>query len=207
MLAFIGFFLKKRISSPRLTGGGRVVKMEYMWKKLSSKEIFSHPKVTLLEDEVELPNGTRSTYLYVKHSVDGATVICRRPDGKVLVQREYSYPTDEHLYQFPGGLLLPDESVDIGGNRELMEEAGYRAGKLTALGDYYYDHRKQKGRMFVFLGEDLEEAKLPGDPEEEGAIESFWFTEEEIEHLIRNGEIENSRFLSAWCLYRVQNSK
>lgn len=178
-----------------------------MWKKLSSREVFSHPKVTLLEDEVELPSGMRSTYLHVKHAVDGATVICRRPDGMILIQREYSYPTGEHLYQLPGGLLLPDESVDIGANRELMEEAGYRAGKLTALGDYYYDHRRQKGRMFVFLGEDLEEAKLPPDPEEEGAIESFWLTEGDIEAMIKKGEIENSRFLSAWCLYRVQSSK
>jgi ADP-ribose pyrophosphatase len=176
-----------------------------MWKKLSSKEVFTHPKVTLLEDEVELPNGTRSTYLHTKHAVDGATVICRRTDGKILVQREYSYPPNEHIYQLPGGLLLPDESVDVGANRELMEEAGYRAGRLTVIGDYYYDHRRSKGRMYVFVGEDLKEESLPPDPEEEGAIESFWFTEEEIETMIRKGDVENSRFLSAWCLYRVRS--
>jgi len=176
-----------------------------MWKKLSSKEVFMHPKVTLLEDEVELPNGTRSTYLHTKHAVDGATVICRRTDGKILVQREYSYPPNEHIYQLPGGLLLPDESVDVGANRELMEEAGYRAGRLTVIGDYYYDHRRSKGRMYVFVGEDLKEESLPPDPEEEGAIESFWFTEEEIETMIRKGDVENSRFLSAWCLYRVRS--
>ena len=174
-----------------------------MWKKISSKEVFAHPKVTLVEDEVELPSGVRLNYLYSKHIVDGATVICRRPDGKILVQKEYSYPADEHLYQFPGGLLLPDESVDVGANRELMEEAGYQAKVLTVLGDYYYDHRKSKGRMYVFLGENLKEASLPPDPEEEGAIESVWFAEEEIESMIQKGEIENSRFLSAWCLYRV----
>ena len=174
-----------------------------MWKKLSSREVFTHPKVTLLEDEVELPSGVRLTYLYSKHAVDGATVICRRADGRILVQREYSYPPNEHLYQFPGGLLLPDERVDVGANRELMEEAGYRAGTLTLIGDYYYDHRKSKGRMYVFVGEELEAASLPPDPEEEGAIESFWRTEEDIEAMIKKGEIENSRFLPAWCLYRV----
>ncbi len=174
-----------------------------MWKKLSSREVFNHPRVTLIEDEVELPSGVRLTYLYSKHIVDGATVLCRRPDGKILVQKEYSYPAGERLYQFPGGLLLPGESVETGANRELMEEAGYRANRLTPIGDYYYDHRKSKGRMLVFLGESLEEASLPPDPEEEGAIESFWFTEEEIETMIKSGKIENSRFLSAWCLYQV----
>ncbi|QQS21328.1 MAG: NUDIX hydrolase [Candidatus Moraniibacteriota bacterium] len=172
-----------------------------MWKQLSSKEIFRHPKVTLIEDEVELPSGFRTTYLYTKHVVDGTTVICRKPDRTILVQREYSYPVNDWLWQLPGGLLLPGEAVEMGANRELMEEANYRANRLTLLGDYYYDHRRQKGKMFVFLGESLESSSLPADPEEENAIESFWFSEEEIDEMIRAGKIENSRFLSAWCLY------
>lgn len=178
-----------------------------MWKTLSSREIFSHPKVTIFEDEVELPNGVRTTYLHTKYVVDGATVVCRREDGKILVQREYSYPPNHLLYQFPGGLAVVGETIEEGANRELMEEAGYRAKKLTPLGDYYYDHRRSKGKMFIFLGEDLVKESLPPDPEEEGAIESFWFTEKEIDDLIANNEMENSRFLSAWCLYRILKQK
>lgn len=37
-----------------------------MWKKLSSKTVFEHPRLTLIEDEVELPSGKKTTYLLRK---------------------------------------------------------------------------------------------------------------------------------------------
>ncbi len=58
-----------------------------MWKTSSSKEIFNHPRLTLIEDEVILPNGVQITYL--KYKDDGgccATIIAKNDDGKILIQ-------------------------------------------------------------------------------------------------------------------------
>jgi len=175
-----------------------------MWKTLSSKEIFKHPRLTLIEDEVLLPSGHKTSYLRYKD--DGgcaATVIAKRED-KFLVQREYSYPPDLKLFQFPGGVVLPEEKPEIGANRELAEEMGFKADHLEPLGSYLIDNRRSAVRMHVYLADGLNEEELDADPEEK-EIETFWFSEDEINKMIKNGEIINCHSLASWCLY--QNSK
>jgi 8-oxo-dGTP pyrophosphatase MutT (NUDIX family) len=172
----------------------------FMWKTLSSKEIFSHPRLTLIEDEVVLPNGHNTTYLkYKENGGCGATIIAQRPDGKILLQTEYSYPSSQKLFQFPGGEVEPNESPEIGANRELMEEGKLMAHRLDLLGSFYSNHRRWTEKIFVYLATDLEQKSLPGDPEEE--MEDFWFTESEITQMIKTGQIPNHYVLTAWCLY------
>lgn len=176
-----------------------------MWKQLSTKEIFNHPRLSLLEDEVELPNGTRTTYL--KYKDDGhcaATLIVKRGDGNILLQKEYSYPINENLFQFPGGLIPPHEVITDGANRELMEEAGLFSESLTSLGSYLINNRRSTAKMHIFLAEDLKARKLTGDPEEN--IVSIWFPEAEIDTMIKSGKIINCHALAGWCLYKIHNS-
>lgn len=176
-----------------------------MWEIVSSKEIFNHRCLTLIEDEVILPNGHRTTYL--KQKDDGsccATVIAKK-DGKILVQREYSYPPNQKIFQFPGGHVPANERAEEGANRELMEEAGYRANKLELLGKYLIDNRRSAQEMYVFLASDLIEQSLEKDAEED--FESFWFSEDEIIRMIKNGDIANVHFLASWCLYKNLNVK
>jgi ADP-ribose pyrophosphatase len=173
-----------------------------MWQTVSSREIFSHPRLTLVEDEVLLPNGHRTNYLkYADTGVSGVTVIAVR-DGLVLVQREYSYPSDRILLQFPGGGVPAGEDPAIGANRELMEEAGFRAESLRPLGSYLVDNRRSTVRMHAFLATNLCEASLSGDLEED--IETLWYSESEIDALIRGGEIIHAHMLAAWSLYKAR---
>lgn len=59
-----------------------------MWKKLSSKDLFTHPRLSLIEDEVLLPNGLKTTYLKFKDDGHcGVTIIARNSEGKILLQK------------------------------------------------------------------------------------------------------------------------
>jgi ADP-ribose pyrophosphatase len=172
-----------------------------MWKTLSSKEIFKHPRLTLIEDDVLLPDGIKIKYL--KYKDDGGcavTIIAKRDDGKILIQREYSYPPNQKIFQFPGGAVSPDEKPEIGANRELMEEMNYKAKNLKLLGSYLINNRRTAAKMYIYLAKNLEEASLEEDKEED--IESFWFSEEEITKMIRGGKIINCHTLAAWSLYK-----
>jgi ADP-ribose pyrophosphatase len=171
-----------------------------MWKTVSSKEIFNHPRLTLIEDEIILPNGHRINYLKDKDNGGCAVTIITKRDGKILIQREYSYPPNQKLFQFPGGAVPAGEEPEIGANRELMEEMGFRANKLELLGSYLINNRRSKKKMYVYVGTDLVEEALDADPEED--IESFWFSEDEIATMIKNGDIINVHSLASWCLYK-----
>lgn len=173
-----------------------------MWKTLSSKEIFKHPRVTLIEDEFETQKGIKGKYLHHKHDKNVALLLCQREDGKLLLQKEFCYPVKKINFLLPGGVVPLDEEIEVGANRELMEEAGLRAGKLELLGDYLHNVRSSKARTYVFLATELKEESLPGDPEEE--IEICWFEESEIEQLIMKNEIDVPDILAVWTLYKLR---
>ena len=63
------------------------------WKKIDSTEVLNHPRMQLIEDTVELPDGKITTYL--KHTpakTHAVAVIATNNKQEILVQREYSYP-------------------------------------------------------------------------------------------------------------------
>lgn len=177
---------------------------DIVWKRLATRNLLSHPRLQVYEDDVELPNGYRTTYLRFGDQGAVATVLCRDDAGRILLQRAYSYPPNMVMLELPGGLVAAGEDPAEGANRELMEEVGLRAGRLTLLGRFFSNNRRSARITHVYLGEDLTEASLPGDPEED--IEPVWFTEDEVEELIRSGQVMNQSILVAWSLYRVRRA-
>jgi ADP-ribose pyrophosphatase len=170
------------------------------WKKISQKEILRHARLTVFEDIVELPDGTNTDYLHFGKSLDGVTVIAIREDSKILVQKEYSYPPDEVLYQFPGGSMDEGEDAKAAADRELSEEANL-AGELVCIGSHLIDNRRRQDYMHVFVARNL--VDRPGVADIEEAFESYWLDAEEIDSLIAKGIIRNHTLLAAWAIYKA----
>jgi ADP-ribose pyrophosphatase len=173
-----------------------------VWKKISSKTIFEHPRVNIIEDLVELPNGKRVEYIKYNTHGDAATLICRSNENEVLLQKQYSYPPNKVLLQFPGGLVPKDEDIKHGANRELMEETGLKANKLTLLGSYYTNNRRSDSKMYVFLCEDFVAERKEMDIEEED-IENYWIKVKDFEELLLNNKIENVHALASWAFFKI----
>ena len=165
------------------------------WRKISSRHILDHPRMQLVEDEVELPSGKKIQYLRQEYS-GGVIVICRKGD-KILVQREYSYPVDEILWQFPGGKIEADETPEQAATRELAEESGIKAENAKCIGWFYPESRRTNARSFVvecdYVTDD--EKARPDDTE---FIESEWIENGQISQMIRRGEVRNYAMLAAW---------
>lgn len=173
------------------------------WDTVKQEVIFEHPRLTLIEDTVLLPDGNETTYLRFKRNGDAASIIAVGDDGRILLQREYSHPPGKILYQFPGGGVPNGEEPAMGANRELMEEAGFR-GDLEEIGEYYLDNRRTEAKMHVFVARNLKELSLEKDAEE--FLEHEWFTVAEVTAMIRRGEIENGHLLAAWTLFIARRS-
>ncbi len=169
------------------------------WKKLSSKKILDHPRMKVHEDLVELPSGHRTDYVHFGEALDAAIIIVRNDRGQILLQREYSYPPDSDLFQFPGGGLKKDEPPIKGAERELAEETQL-GGKLRQIGWFYFDSRRSKSKMYVFVATDLHTSTGQRDFEEE--FETFWFAPNKINQLIRSNEICSAPTLAAWAFFR-----
>ncbi|MDQ3099226.1 MAG: NUDIX hydrolase [bacterium] len=171
-----------------------------MWQKKSSKVLLNHPRLTVIEDEIVLHTGKESKYLRLEHNANVASIIAIKGNN-ILLQKEYSYPVNKVLYQFPGGAVPMGEDISEGAQRELMEEVGLRAETLVPIGEYYLEHRRSDAKMYAFIGRDLVKEYREPDPEEK--IESLWLTEDKIDLLIKQGEIVNSHTLACWSLFKA----
>lgn len=174
------------------------------WKILTQRVVFEHPRLTLVEDTVALPNGSTTTYLKHRRTGHAATVIALDNAGRILLQREYSHPPAEVLYQFPGGGVPDGEEIAEGANRELMEECGLR-GELRLIGSYLNDNRRTDAKTFVFVATKLQAASLPADAEE--FIENSWHTEAAIDDLIAKGELKQAYALATWAVFKNWRSQ
>jgi len=167
------------------------------WRKISSRHILDHPRMQLVEDEVELPSGKKIQYLRQEYSGRGGVIVICRKGDKILVQREYSYPVDEILWQFPGGKIEADETPEQAATRELAEESGIKAENAKCIGWVYPDNRRTNARLFVvecdYVTDD--EKARPDDTE---FIESEWIENGQISQMIRRGEVRNYAMLAAW---------
>lgn len=138
-----------------------------MWKKLSTKTILNHSRLVVVEDKVELPSGHKTDYIRFEIKGNSPIVIAISGDNKILVLKEYSYPVNDWLYEFPGGFVPDSEDLGQGINRELMEESNLKAGKLKMIGSFYPIVRRTNLQTHVFVAHDLIEHRVKGDEEEE----------------------------------------
>lgn len=170
------------------------------WKRLDSKVLLQHPRLTVVEDTVELPNGHVTNYLRFDRTGDATEIICIRGD-EILLQREYSYPTGEWLYQLPGGGIQPNETPLQACKRELREESGVVATDYQDLGQFYTLPRRASTKMHVFIANYKADTTAEGgDPEED--IKTFWIPIEEVDVMITDGKITNDTLLAAWTLFK-----
>lgn len=150
-----------------------------------------------------MANGERSTYVRRVPSTDKSiAVIALNDKGELYVEREYSYPPNEVMYQLPGGAVKRDEELEIAANRELSEEAGYVAKNVEIIGSFYVDNRRSDVRQYVAICTDLSERSLPKDAEE--FIEGEWMSFAHVRERIAAGEVTNINMLAALQLFDAQ---
>ena len=125
------------------------------WEVLSSDELYSHPYFRFRKDRCALPDERIMPAYYVMEFVDWVNVVALTDDGKIVLVNQYRHAAKRRFYEFPGGTLDPDnktETPEQAATRELVEETGYAANRLSYLGLHYPNPGLQDNRMHVYLG-------------------------------------------------------
>ena len=67
-------------------------------------------------------------------SPEWVNVVALTPGEDLVMIRQFRHGSREVTLEIPGGIVDPGESPEIAGGRELVEETGYRAGRIESLG-------------------------------------------------------------------------
>lgn len=151
-------------------------------KRLSSQMIYSGRIINLRLDEVQLPDGHLAQREIVEHP-GAAAIVPLDGDGSVRFVRQYRDAVSEQLLEIPAGKLKPGEDPETCALRELEEELGLTAKKLTHMATFYSTPGFCDETMHMFLAEEL----TPGENslEREEFIEPQTRTLEPVDDLAR----------------------
>jgi 8-oxo-dGDP phosphatase len=125
------------------------------WPVEESSVLAAGRIVTLRQDAVQLPDGEVVRREVVEHPGAVAIVAIDSRD-RVLMIRQYRHPAGALLWEIPAGLRdVAGEPLLQTAQRELLEEAGYRAGDWHVLSDYLSSPGISTERLRVYLARDL----------------------------------------------------
>lgn len=172
--------------------------MDKKEKTIKSETIYEGRIINVKKDEVLCPNGEKSIREVVTHH--GGVGILIEIDDKFIIERQYRYALDEELYELPAGKLEKGEIPLEAAKRECLEETGYRPLEMIHLGDMSPTCGYSTEIIhFYYCPKSVKETRHLDSDE---VIDLMYLSLEEIEQLIKDNKIIDSKILAVLTLYK-----
>ncbi len=145
-------------------------------ERIATRQVFRGRRIGLSVDCVRLPNGNVCELELIRHP-GAAAVVPLFSTGEVALIRQYRHATESWLHEVPAGTLDEDEPPEVCATRELAEEAGLAAGRLTPLGWIWTTPGFTDEKIWLYLATELTEAKSAHETDEVIQVERIPFAE------------------------------
>ena len=149
---------------------------------------------TVLKDK----NGNKFLRETVVHP-GAVAIIPLIPPNKVILVRQYRYPTGKYLWELPAGTIDKNESSYSCARRELQEETGFSAGKMRKIIEFYTCPGFCTEKMYLYVAEKLKFMAQKLDADEK--VEYKTFSRNNVKHLIKKNRIIDAKSLIGLILW------
>lgn len=170
------------------------------WKTLSTRIAYENPYTYVEESEVINPAGQKTVYGVMKSKADGVYIVPVDSGGNTYLVKQYRYTTKRTSWEIASGRVDEGDFLEAA-KRELHEETGIKAEKLTELGTIspangicYFNEK-------IFLAEDLTVTDDELDPVD-GILARKKLPLEEAINMTMDGEISCSQTIAALFMAR-----
>ncbi len=148
------------------------------------------------------PHGKEGSFV-VLDAPDWAVVVpAVERDGRrwVLTVRQYRHGSRSVSDEFPGGVVEPGEAPEAAAARELLEETGYRAARLVAIGSCSPNPAFMANTFHVFAAEGLERV-ADQDLDEHELVDVEAVPEEELLARVGHAPWDHALMIAAAFFY------
>jgi len=151
--------------------------------------------------DLRFSNGEERQYERLKSNPYGAVLIIPMLDNDtVLMIREYAAGVNRYELALPKGKIEANEDKLTAANREIMEEIGYSAKKLTHINTMTIAPGYLQHETHIILAQDLFPKQEDGDEPEK--IEVIPWKLSQLNQLLNEPECTEARSIAALFLAR-----
>ena len=160
-------------------------------KFISRENIYDGTVLKMVRDKVRLPDG-KEAYREMCLHVGAVAVIPLTDDGRVIMERQFRYAHGRVFYEIPAGKLdSPDEDPTEAAARELREETGAVADRLTYLGRIDTTPALINEKIHLYLAEGLTFGERKLDEDEFLDVETASL--DELFEMVMDGRIADAK--------------
>ncbi len=171
---------------------------------LSSRLIYTGKIMEVRVDEVRLANGSHSTRELIRVA-DAVLMLPLLDDDTVLLIRQYRKGPEVDLLELPAGKIDPGEDPLTAAHRELVEETGYRAGRLEHLSSIYTCPGFCNELIHLYLARSLTRERPRPDDDE--LIRVVPTPLAEVERMLFDGSLVDGKSVAALGLFFLRYSR
>jgi ADP-ribose diphosphatase len=153
---------------------------------------------------LKFSNGEQREFERMQGGRSAVLVVPFYDQNTLLLIREYAAGTHTYELGFPKGLVDPGETTMEAANRELKEEVGFGANKLTELKKVVMAPNYFSSEMTLFMAENLYPESLTGDEPE--PLEVIKWPIDKVDELLQRDDFQEARSISA-LLWVIRNRK
>lgn len=160
--------------------------------QLQSELVFKGNFLRVSRDKVRLPDGHETEREFIRHS--GASVVVPvLDDGRLVLVRQFRYPLQRVILEFPAGKIDPGEPPLHTAVRELTEETGYSGGEWAYAGPIHNAAAYSDEVIHLYFARGLREGEAALDQGEH--LDVVCMTEDELDALAARGELSDAKTL------------
>jgi len=142
---------------------------------------------------------------YRIESPDWVNVVALTPDDALVMVRQFRHGSRVVTLEIPGGLVDPGESAPEAAARELLEETGYRAGRLEDLGSLNPNPALFANRVHMQLALDcVRVGEIQNSSTEHTTVELLPLAA--LPDTLRRGEIDHALVVAALHAFELRRS-
>jgi len=158
--------------------------------------IFKGRVITLVKERKILPNSSVIDLDVIEHR-GAALIVPFLSRDKIIILKQYRPAIDSYIYELPAGTLDAGETPAVCARREVNEETGYVAQKITKLGMIYPVPGYSTEKIYIFRADGLRRPVIAAKMDKDEIIDPIVFTRKQVKGLFKQGAIVDAKTICA----------